>query len=458
MMVLQLKQSKLLLPLVLSILLSVGLVATSPLYHRQDAHASGGTLYDSLISRQFQLLGSGPKGLNRRCPNPNDPLACFTPAQLSTAYAVQPLYQQGVTGKGQTIAVIVGSQDPSLVQDLHQWDQTFGVPDPPLNIFYPQGPGAADPGVSVEITLDVEAAHALAPDATINLVLANTDTATTLDGIVARLIDAAKYAVDNNLGDVMSLTFSEDERCVDPTLFSEMNATFARAAQKGITVLASSGDTGATGFTCDLSSLFSTPGVSVPASNPDVTAVGGTNLITTSAGVYNSESAWTQVTADNGATGGGFSSLYAEPSYQQGISSIDSVGKRAIPDFALLADPRGGLQLICSFCNGGTPVQFSLGGTSISAPLWAGILALGDQKAGHRLGNIHPALYKIGESSSASHSLHDIVGGNNTYTFTDPNGVPITVNGYSATRGWDPVTGWGTPKAVAFLPLLIGAS
>jgi subtilase family serine protease len=379
---------------IVTLILLMSFFVGGPFYFH--AHAAGPSLYAQLVSRHFRLLGSGPDGLSTQCPDPQT-LACYTPAQLANAYSVQPLYQQGITGAGRTIVIVDGSQDPSIQSDLQKFDQMFNLPDPPapVQIFFPQGEGTPNPGVATEITLDVEGAHELAPGANIDLVLANTDNARTITDIVQRLTDAATYAIDKNLGDVLTMSISEDERCVPASLQAEMNTTFASAAQKGISVLAASGDDGASNFTCDASTFFSTPGVGLPASNPNVTAVGGTFLQTDGAGSYQAESAWTQASTNGGATGGGFSGLYSKPAYQQGVPSIDAVGKRAIPDIALVADPASGVLFFCTYCNRGAgPVTFSEGGTSVSTPLWAGIVALGDQLAGHRLGSINPALYK----------------------------------------------------------------
>lgn len=452
------KRSRLWLSFVpLILLLSLGLVVAGPFSMHQDAHAASPNLYAQLVSRHFQSLGRGLDGLSSQCPDPQNQLACYTPAQLSTAYSVQPLAARGYTGAGQTIVVVDGSQDPTIQSDLQKFDSMFNVPDPPAPIqtFFPQGEGQPNPGVATEITLDVEGAHELAPGANIDLVLANTDSARTINDIVAAIVGAAKFAIDHNLGSVLSLSISEDERCVPQSLLDEMNATFAEAAQKGISVLAAAGDNGASNYTCDASTFFSSPGVGLPASNPNVTSVGGTFLQTDSAGDYQAESAWTQASTNGGATGGGFSRLYPEPAYQHGVPSIDAVGTRAIPDVALVGDPRSGVLFFCTYCNrGGGPVTFSEGGTSVSTPLWAGIVAVGDQLAGHRLGNLNPALYKLGQSSSAGQSLHDVTVGNNTFTYSDSFGTH-TVNGYTAQVGWDAVTGWGTPKAAALLPALI---
>jgi len=197
-------------------------------------------------------------------------------------------------------------------------------------------------------------------------------------------------------------------------------------------------------------SFFPPPAVATPASDPYVLAVGGTHLNAGPNGTYESESAWTQrsVSPSNGAGGGGFSTLYARPSWQVGVPGPF----RGIPDVSANADTDSGYIVECSYCNGGQRVWFSLGGTSISAPVWAGLVALADQLAGHALGFLTRQLYQIAQEPFAA--FHDITMGNNTYTFPTSNGQSQTVPGYPAAPGWDPTSGLGSPNAVVLLPLL----
>ncbi len=171
----------------------------------------------------------------------------------------------GITGKGTTIVIIDAFQSPTIRHDLHLFDNTFGLHTPMLNVIAPDGLTPFNPtdpnqvGWSAEISLDVEWSHAIAPDATIDLVLARSN-------MDADLLSVTKYAVDHNLGNVISQSFSEDEQCVDPTIVAQEHAVYEEAGSKGITIFASSGDQGAAQFSCDSSSLIKSAGW--PASDP----------------------------------------------------------------------------------------------------------------------------------------------------------------------------------------------
>jgi subtilase family serine protease len=219
--------------------------------------------------------------------------------------------------------------------------------------------------------------------------------------------------------------------------------TFFKQAttQQGITFFASSGDGGATDYDNLQATKYSpTPTTSFPTDEPWVTSTGGTTLLRI--GTSFQETAWS-------LSGGGFSSFFSTPSYQQALpASVQNQlkNRRGVPDIAGDADPATGL----AFYIGG---QWNLtGGTSASAPLWAGIMAIANQMAGHPLGFINPALYKLAASSSYTQDYHDIIVGNNTF-----NNGSVNVQGYNAVPGWDPVTGLGTPNAEKLLPDLIAA-
>jgi subtilase family serine protease len=169
-----------------------------------------------------------------------------------------------------------------------------------------------------------------------------------------------------------------------------------------------------------------------------VLAVGGSTLAANpTTGAWLSETAWDE----NGyASGGGFSSVFACPSYQDGVQSIGA--HRGVPDVAADAGPTG-LALIESYQMG--PAS----GTSAGAPFWAGLIALADQYAGRVLGPVDPAIYRIARGAQYRAAFHDIVKGGNTMTVGGK-----TLEGYQAGPGWDPVTGWGTPIASALVPLL----
>lgn len=143
----------------------------------------------------------------------------------------------------------------------------------------------------------------------------------------------------------------------------------------------------------------------------------------------------------------GYSHLFHRPSYQNGVHDIGAM--RGVPDVAADANPHTGFPVVTSNAAGGYTISGN-GGTSASAPLWAGIIALADQYAGRHLGFVNPVIYQIARSSHYHQAFHDITTGpDNKVQF--PHG---TVTGYRAAPGWDPVTGWGSPNAQVLVPLL----
>jgi subtilase family serine protease len=384
---------------------------------------------------------------------------CYQPAQIQNAYNITPLLNRGIDGSGRTIVIVDAFGSPTIATDLQAFDATMGLPDPSFSQIAPAGSPPPfdinDPnqfGWSVETTLDVEWAHVTAPGANIVLAVAasNND---------SDILNTTKYVVDHNLGDVISQSFGEAEACMDPTLLDEQHAVFAEAVKKGITLFASSGDSGASQPSCDgTAALFS---ASTPASDPNVTGVGGTTLTAdTTTGAYQSETAWTEpfgcnppavAPTDVNCSGGGFSTVYARPGYQ---SAVQKNHARGVPDVSYNAGVSGGVLIFSATINeafGFPPtaaVFFIIGGTSAGSPQWAGLAADADQLGHHRMGNINPALYSIAQAKKAyAAGLHDITTGNND--------VAEIGGGFDAGTRWDPVTGLGTPNAAELLPLLV---
>jgi subtilase family serine protease len=381
--------------------------------------------------------------------------ACYDPFQIRRAYQIDSLLNAGYNGTGRTIVIVDAFQSPTLVADVDVFSSNYGLP--PSSAFLTQiAPDGLTPfdinddnmvGWSSEITLDVEWAHAIAPSAKIVLVLAKTNND---DDILS----AVKYAVDHNLGDVVSMSFGENESCVEDRLLSAYHDVFAAATQKGITLFASSGDEGAAQTTCDGASWVRA--ASHPASDPLVTGVGGTelhasNYTSASPGTYQSEVAWNEppgTAADSSlSTGGGFSVIFDEPPYQQ--ATLPGGKQRAVPDVAYSAAVLHGVLVRWSvlFTNP-APTQgwFLFGGTSAGSPQWAGLTALANQKAGGRLGFLNSAIYQIGKiNKTYAASFHDIASGNNSVLEFDANNNPVIVDGFAAATGWDATTGAGTP-------------
>ena len=396
---------------------------------------------------------------NDTCPDlsgyPTAGVDCYTPYQFRVAYGVEALMQKGFTGKGQTIVDIVSFGSPTLQQDMDAFDQQFGLPPIKIQIMNPLGTRAFDPsnkdmtGWAIETTIDIQIIHAIAPDAGIVVL---TSPVSETEGTIGlpQFRQLEQYALDHHLGSIVSQSWGASEVTLrDAAGQQEIHKwdTFFQKAttQQGITFLSSSGDNGATDYSnLPATKLSPTATTSFPADEPWVTSVGGTSMIRN--GTTIQEKVWN---SNGGSSGGGFSDFFTEPSFQKTLpASVQSQlkNRRGVPDVAGDADPLTGM----AFYQDGA---WSLaGGTSASAPLWAGVIAIANQMAGHPLGFINPGLYKLSQSSNYTQDFHDITNGNNSV-----NSKGVTVPGYSAVPGWDPTTGLGTPNAEKLLPDLIAA-
>jgi subtilase family serine protease len=431
---------------------------------------------------------------------------CFTPQAVQSAYNVAPLYAQGLNGAGQTIAIVDSYGSDTIAHDLHVYDQAFGLQPmcgeegvtcapgmPTFTRLALQGAPAtkAPPGTSngtgqenkagwdIEVSLDVETAHAMAPMA--NIILVTTPTAETL-GVQGfpQMMAAEDYVVKNHLAQVISQSFGAAEESFNGTAsLLNLRYAFTDAAQNGVTVLAASGDNGtanpAKAPVSKGGTLIPFPTVGWPASDPLVTGIGGTYLCTDPTATSSAprtlylgppakclafptqeEVGWT-------FSGGGFSHVFSTPAYQSALpAGSTAIGTmRGVPDVGFQASagtgalvyvslpPDGSSGLLC----GGVPCStgwYDIGGTSLSTPQWAGLIAIAAQLNGGGLGPINAALYKIGSGPRYSSDFYDITTGNNT---ADP-----SVAGYPATTGWDPITGLGTPNAANLIPDLVAAA
>jgi subtilase family serine protease len=409
------------------------------------------------ISTAYRISSAaaiGPSCLTNAMPGIAAP-QCYRPQQLWNAYQINPLLKSGVTGKGHTIVIVAPSSSPTLQYDLHVYDHLFGLKDPKLNVIAPFGMPPSNLEVYVETAQDVQTAHAMAPDATIDLVLTGDTTKdTTIQSFFYDLLKPIKYAIDQNLGDVISLSYVAGEDCFNSAYYQYQHAILEEARAKHISVLASSGDVGATVLSCAPSLLplgINRVKGTTGFDDPLATVVGGTTLhASVSQGTYQSETAWNEDSVGAGATGGGFSSVFVRPAYQSGVTGKSYRGE---PDVAWVGDPLTGVLVVLSI--GGGLYILPVGGTSVGAPAWAGLVALFDQYAGRRLGFLNAGLYRILQRNvDYSKAFHDITTGNNTVYGLDAKGNRILVPGYSADKGWDAVTGVGTPKAAGLAPLL----
>jgi subtilase family serine protease len=383
----------------------------------------------------------------------SNPVPCYGPSQIRHAYDFPP----SLNGAGQTIVIIDAFGDPYIQSDLAAFDSEFGLPAANLNIICvtsatttgtcpTYNPSNSDEvGWAGEIALDTQYSHAIAPGATIDLVIAQSDAD-------PNILAAQQYVINNNLGSVLSQSFGENEKCVqaESAIFTPTVDIFQKAEEEGMSVFASAGDQGAATFSCTSSGLPYVEGVNMPASDPLVTSVGGTHLNANYVtGAYEGETVWNDsgLTPDFGAGGGGFSSIFSKPSYQDSADTGSNM--RGVPDVSYSADVYNGVLVSCTACNAGTQAFFIFGGTSAGSPQWAALTALADQAAGHRLGFLNPTLYQIASSPLYSLAFHDITVGNNDWDVAG-------VGGYAAHRGWDAASGLGTPVAIELLGFMSG--
>jgi subtilase family serine protease len=395
-------------------------------------------------------------------------VACFTPAQIRQAYHLPPLYARGVTGKGTTIVIVDSFGSPTIRNDLSVFDKAFGLPAPPrFQIIHPAGPVPAyNPGNSDmvgwagETTLDVEWAHVIAPGA--NLLLVETPVSET-EGVhgFPQIVAAEQYVLGHHLGDVISQSFSATEQTFPSAAsVSALRGAYQQAARDRVTVLAASGDAGTADVGLDESTYYLVPVTSWPDSDPLVTGVGGTQLhanLTTQTVWNDTYNQAANEFADGSpgpnplAGGGGRSIIFPRPSYQNGVKNV--VGdRRGVPDVSMSAACNGSVDTYQSF--GGAPAGWSPScGTSEATPLFAGIVALADQVAGHSLGLINPALYKL--SAQKARGIVDVTAGSNAVSFMQ-GGHLRTVRGYTARTGYDLASGVGTVDAQYFVPELAG--
>jgi subtilase family serine protease len=375
------------------------------------------------------------------------PSTCQTPRSLRIAYGVESLYEKGYTGEGQTVVDMVSFGSPTLKQDMDVFDQTFGLPAVDLQIISPLHVPESDPhhdkeGWAGETTLDVQIIHSIAPKAKIVVMVSPISETEGTQGL-PEFRQLEQYIIDHKLGNIVSYSWGASELTLTDQKgqqeLQKWNDLLQQATQQdGITHFTASGDNGATDYADQQGEKIATvPTTSFPADLPWVTSVGGTNLKRIGTAIQ--ETAWNR-------SGGGFSRFYQTPSYQQEPAKAQQSlfqNRRGVPDVAADADPFTGLAIY-------EDNLWTLGGgTSASAPIWAAIMAIGDQMAGRPLGFINPALYKLATTDAYKHDFRSITSGNNSTG---------SVKGYSAGPGWNPVTGLGTPNAESLLPDLIAAT
>ena len=332
-------------------------------------------------------------------------------------------------------------------QDLALFDAVFGLPAAHLQVDTRLAGSASPWSATGEEVEDAEIVHAVAPDATIRVILIPQQSSPA--SAAAATDTVLRLAVSQ--GAVVSIAGNADEHCYTSAEVAGFNSALQAAEDHHVTVVSDSGDLGVVIATCSGAGK-PVKGVGLYAADPLVLTAGGTSLdANRTTGAYISETAWkttiaTQTGVITEASGGGFSQVFRRPAYQDGVPGIGAY--RGVPDVAADADPATGMTLAVSE-GAGKYVFFPSSGTSAAGPFWAALIALADQYAGRHLGFVNPAIYRIGLSASYHQAFHDITKGNNTVV-----GPLQTVIGYQASPGWDPATGWGSPNAQALIPLL----
>ena len=383
------------------------------------------------------------------------PTSGLTPEQVRAAYDVAPLTAARINGTGQTIVIVDSFGSPTIASDLAHFDSYFQLPAPPsFRVIQPAGPvpkfdstNSNRVGWAQETTLDVEWSHVIAPDASIVLVETPTSENEGTTGF-PQIVTAEKYVLRHNIGQVISQSFAATEQTFPSKVsLRELRGAYKLAARDHVTVLAATGDDGATSYKYNMQDLYTSRAVSWPATDPLVTAVGGTQLALRADGTRKSaDVAWRD-------SGGGTSIVFGRPSYQHSVRNVTG-SSRGVPDVSMDASCSSSVAIFGSFYGG--PGQWGpICGTSLATPLFAGIVALADQYAGHgkahSLGQINAAIYKI----AAQHEpgIVDIRKGNNTQTF-EQDGKLYKVRGFGARSGYDLVSGVGTINAAYFVPEL----
>jgi subtilase family serine protease len=382
---------------------------------------------------------------------------CYTPTQLYAAYGLNKPFAQGIDGRGRTIVLVDPFGSPTIQHDRDTFDAQFGIPNTRVQVikygdvppFNPNDPDMV--GWAGEASLDVESAHAFAPGA--HIVLLETSVSETYGTVgFPQIMSGIKSLVDRGVGDVISLSLSSPEPdfpgFAQGNYSSPLNLRYGleAATAHGVTVVSGSGDAGPAGYESDNTTVIPYQNVSWPGSDPLVTSVAPLQLNLNAQGQRVApDTVWNDAA---GAAGGGESAIFPRPAYQDGVANI--VGDhRAIPDIGIAGSYEGAMDIYATYSGAGSGWSVG-GGSSQAAPLFADIVALADQVAGHRLGNINPAIYKLGALSQTPGNqlptgLEDVTTGDSSHL-----GFP----GFQAGPGYDLASGWGDINAPAFVTAL----
>jgi len=415
----------------------------------------------------------------------------YTPPEIQKAYGLTALYKAGLDGTGQTIVILDWCGSPTITSDANAFSKQFGLPALTSSnfkiIYTPTRSTCAAP--DPEINIDVEWAHAIAPGAKIDLVVPPSATFQDVD-------EGLFYAVDYQLGNNISGSYGSEELYTSPAVLITENLIAETAAVLGISANFSSGDDG--DFTFDFPQ-YDPPSVSAPADSPYATAVGGVSLFLAPNGTISSQVGWgtnENLLYDEGyvpdppgndaffnfGSGGGESGFFAKPLYQRNLPGSG----RQLPDISWLADPFTGGYIAISVPFATPELQYEVyGGTSLACPMFSGLWAIANQAAGLPLGQAAPYLYSLPSNAimdvlpqTSKTNVTGVVtdsSGKTNYTAAELAAVPGyaqpfisaiwdypldelnilltfgTDSGLNVTKGWDNVTGLGTPSGTDFV-------
>ncbi|MFY9988892.1 MAG: protease pro-enzyme activation domain-containing protein [Chthoniobacterales bacterium] len=387
---------------------------------------SSSTRYAPLIKVYKKLSETSVGKEETNTPGGSGPGGAYNAADLHTAYFIPTSFGGTVP---QTVAVF--EQGGFAKSDVTKYLETNHLPPVPAVLRGVNGyrGGINDPNVELEAVLDIDMVIGMNP--AVQKVLVYEDGK---DPFAVALLDALKDVADDNLVQTLSISYGTDEVIQGKRQVEAEGQVFVQLAAEGITVLVSAGDDGAYGRSAQGLNA------SDPGAQPLVTSVGGTTLYTAPHAVYQGEEVWNLLGIGDGATGGGVSKYWLLPSWQPAKVMTKNGGSathRNFPDVAAVADPLTGVAVYSSLFGGWQEI----GGTSVSAPLWAGFLSsLNSSRETVGLGKIgffNPFFYKIARVNQAN-MLNDILDGTNGNA--ELNHIP----GYNAGPGYDDCSGWGT--------------
>jgi len=373
-------------------------------------------------------------------------------------YNIGALWRQGIDGAGTTIAVMEGWHYLDIYRQVAGFDKVFGLPNPQIQTIYPAGPlPAACPRGMLrlqsygscnawknELTLDVIAAHLIAPYAKIIISATPADTEITGDPAenvaMPEIMKGVEFISSHHLADVMSISDGTGETTypAGPAQITSQDAAELTAAANGVPVLVATGDCGVVQnlavANAQCNNTSATPDTAAWDDSPWITAVGGSvpNLDPQNGQRLGLDPLWHVGGAFS--EGAGYSAVFPRPAYQNGVAAITRSPMRSVPDITL----------------------DSQDGTSESAPLMAGVLALATQVNKGDVGPINPALYQVLGPQGTQAGIADVVKGNNSVT--TPDGKTVIVRGFTAAKGFDVASGWGTINAAKFVPSLAAAT